>query len=69
VEYDVETQSNGKLAAVDVTGPDGAFVQGAAKPVRRFDDGYGGGGGGGGSGGSGRGGARRNDRRKYEDDY
>jgi cold shock CspA family protein len=64
VEFDLDTQPNGKMAAVDVTGPEGAFVQGAPKPVRR-DDGYGGGGGGGG----GRGGGRRTDRRGYDDDY
>jgi cold shock CspA family protein len=66
VEYDVETQPNGKTAAVDVTGPDGSFVQGASKPVRQYDDGYGGGGGG---GGGSRGGGRRNDRRNVDDDY
>jgi protein lin-28 len=32
VEYSVETDSAGKIKAVDVTGPGGAYVKGAPKP-------------------------------------
>ncbi len=49
VEYSVESSDDGRTKALDVSGPDGTFVQGAS--YRR--DGYGGGRGGGGGGGSG----------------
>merc|ERR1719453_1405820 len=39
VEYDLEEQSNGKIAAADVTGPGGGFVQGAPR-TPFFDDRY-----------------------------
>lgn len=35
VEYNVTQDDQGRCKAVDVTGPDGAFVEGAPKPVRR----------------------------------
>jgi len=38
VEYDVETDQTGRPRAVGVTGPDGAFVQGAPRPPPRYDD-------------------------------
>ncbi len=38
VEYKLTTSPNGKLQASDVTGPGGAFVQGAQK-IKRMDDG------------------------------
>jgi hypothetical protein len=53
VEYTVMTDDRGKVKAERVTGPMGAFVQGA--PRRSFDS-FGGGGGGGGFGGGGFGG-------------
>jgi protein lin-28 len=52
VEFDVVSEPNGKTKAINVTGPDGGYVQGSP---RRMDD-YGGGGGGGGYGGGNRGG-------------
>ncbi|KAL9185913.1 hypothetical protein ACHAXT_003690 [Thalassiosira profunda] len=50
VEFEVITEPNGRSKALNVTGPDGDYVQGAP---RRMDDGYGGGGGGYGGGGGG----------------
>jgi cold shock CspA family protein len=44
VEFDVVTEPNGKTKAINVTGPDGSYVQGSP---RRMDDGGGGYGGGG----------------------
>jgi len=40
VEFTMKEGSNGKMAAADVTGPDGAYVQGAPRPPRdnSFDD-------------------------------
>eukprot|EP00581_Thalassiosira_minuscula_P010337 CAMPEP_0183703624 /NCGR_PEP_ID=MMETSP0737-20130205/1307_1 /TAXON_ID=385413 /ORGANISM="Thalassiosira miniscula, Strain CCMP1093" /LENGTH=122 /DNA_ID=CAMNT_0025930417 /DNA_START=105 /DNA_END=473 /DNA_ORIENTATION=+ len=39
VEFKVETDSNGKTKALDVTGPDGADVKGAPyNPTNDFDD-------------------------------
>merc|ERR1719253_2068019 len=62
VEFEVLTEPDGRRRCARVTGPDGAYVQGAP---RRMDDGYGGGGGGGygGGGGDGGGGGRRLRRR------
>lgn len=79
VEFDVQTGENGRPGAVDVTGPDGAYVQGAERPAPRqggYDDygssgrgGGGGGGYGGSSGGRGGGGGRspRGDGGRYGD--
>uniref|UniRef100_A0A0R0H1C8 Uncharacterized protein n=1 Tax=Glycine max TaxID=3847 RepID=A0A0R0H1C8_SOYBN len=58
VEFAIESESDGRAKAVDVTGPDGASVQG----TRRGGDGgrsYGGGRGGGGGGYGGGGGGDR----------
>uniref|UniRef100_I1LPQ4 Uncharacterized protein n=1 Tax=Glycine max TaxID=3847 RepID=I1LPQ4_SOYBN len=58
VEFAIESESDGRAKAVDVTGPDGASVQG----TRRGGDGgrsYGGGRGGGGGGRYGGGGGGR----------
>eukprot|EP00954_Amorphochlora_amoebiformis_P014604 1141872-Amorphochlora_amoeboformis.AAC.1 len=40
VEFVMEKQEDGKLRAVSVTGPDGAYVQGAPRPspISRNDD-------------------------------
>lgn len=48
----MEDPSNGKIKAQNVTGPMGAFVQGAPRRNDFGNDGYGGGGGGGGGFGS-----------------
>lgn len=54
VEFQVYMDDNGRKSAQNVTGPDGAYVQG--RPQRTYNDyGDGGGGGGGGYGGGGRG--------------
>ena len=53
MEFTVMTDDRGKIKAERVTGPMGAFVQGA--PRRSFDQ-FGGGAGGGGFGGGGQGG-------------
>uniref|UniRef100_A0A7S1SU53 CSD domain-containing protein n=1 Tax=Tetraselmis chuii TaxID=63592 RepID=A0A7S1SU53_9CHLO len=55
VEYDLEQGNDGRLKAVNVTGPNGDYVKGAP---RQGGGGFGGGGGygGGGRGGGGRGG-------------
>ena len=45
VEFDIIEESNGRLKALNVTGPGGAPVKGAAR--REFPGGFGGGGGGG----------------------
>lgn len=54
VEFDLIEEDNGKLKAIGVTGPDGAYVQGAPRRMDggRRDDGYDGGFGGGGGGDS-----------------
>ena len=39
VEFRMTTDKNGKTKAVDVTGPDGAYVQGAPREPR-YDDEY-----------------------------
>ena len=44
VEYSLQADPSGRVKAERVTGPNGAFVQGA--PRRTFDTGFGGGGGG-----------------------
>jgi len=59
VEFETATDENGRVKALNVTGPGGAYVKGAPKPAPRFNrynDGpqtgvYRGGGGGGGRGG------------------
>lgn len=65
VEFFVETGDDGRQKAVNVSGPNGANVQGA--PRRQFDD-YGSFGGGGGRGG-GRGGGGRGGRGGYNQGY
>uniref|UniRef100_A0A0R0H1B4 Uncharacterized protein n=1 Tax=Glycine max TaxID=3847 RepID=A0A0R0H1B4_SOYBN len=55
VEFAIESESDGRAKAVDVTGPDGASVQGTRRGGdggRSYGGGRGGGGGGGGGGGS-----------------
>lgn len=37
VEYDTTIDENGRVKALNVTGPAGAFVKGAPKPRSRFD--------------------------------
>lgn len=61
VEYNVEEQ-DGRKKAVDVTGPNGAFVEGAPRRESSYDS-YGGGRGG--YGGGGRGGGRGRGRGGY----
>jgi len=61
VEYETEQQADGRISAIDVTGPNGSFVQGAERPQQMDDYGGGGGGFGGGRGGGGGGGRRRDD--------
>ena len=57
VEYSVVQDPKGKSKAENVTGPMGAFVQGAPRSPRMYsDNGFGGRGGGGGSYGRGGGG-------------
>jgi len=60
VEYDTATDDNGRVKALNVTGPSGAYVKGAPKPQPRPYNGGGGGyrGRGGYGGGGGRGGYR-----------
>uniref|UniRef100_A0A1J3H8H1 Glycine-rich protein 2 n=1 Tax=Noccaea caerulescens TaxID=107243 RepID=A0A1J3H8H1_NOCCA len=70
VEFDTAIDENGRIKALNVTGPAGAYVKGAPKPRPRFNDRRRGGdengdhsgaprgGRGGGRGGRGRGGAR-----------
>lgn len=66
VEFTTITDTNGRAKAENVTGPMGAYVQGAPRRERMFGDdgggrgggGYGGGGRGGGGGGFGSGGGR-----------
>jgi len=38
VEFEIQTDDSGRTRAVDVTGPDGAYVQGAPRPDRRDRD-------------------------------
>jgi cold shock CspA family protein len=55
VEFDIaEDDTRGKRFAINVTGPNGEYVQGQPKPQRQFGGGGMGGGGGGGSYGGGR---------------
>eukprot|EP01084_Bolivina_argentea_P069499 126454_1 len=54
LEFEIEEQGNGKKKAVNVTGPNGDYVQGQAR-----EDDFGGGGRGGGRGGYSRGGYGR----------
>ncbi|OIW08851.1 hypothetical protein TanjilG_16432 [Lupinus angustifolius] len=56
VEFQIEADSDGRTKAVDVTGPDGANVQGSRRGGSGGGGGYGDGRGGGGYGGGGRGG-------------
>jgi len=56
VEYETTIDEKGRVKAVNVTGPTGAFVQGAPRPRPRFINSRGGGGGGVGGGRGGRGG-------------
>lgn len=56
VEFVVETSDDGRLKAVEVTGPGGAYVQGQEKQSYGGGGGGGGGRGGGGYGGGGDGG-------------
>ncbi|XP_019450971.1 PREDICTED: glycine-rich protein 2-like [Lupinus angustifolius] len=58
VEFQIEADSDGRTKAVDVTGPDGANVQGSRRGGSGGGGGYGDGRGGGGYGGGGRGGGR-----------
>lgn len=59
VEYTTVTQGNGKVRAENVTGPMGAYVQGAPRNMYGGGGGFGGGGGGGfGGGGFGGGGGQ-----------
>nr|AFK38382.1 unknown [Medicago truncatula] len=63
VEYQIESDNDGRSKAVSVTGPDGASVQGSRRGggggggYERGGGGYGGGGGGYGGGGGGYGGS------------
>jgi len=41
VEFELETRPDGRVTATDVTGPAGAYVLGAVRPMRQYDDGYG----------------------------
>jgi len=61
VEFDTEVNEKGKTTAINVTGPNGAFVKGTPKPEgdSRGGGGRGRGGGRGGGRGRGRGGGRR----------
>lgn len=59
VEYSVTKDGSGKAKAENVTGPMGAYVQGAPRMPRMYQDNGFGGGGGRGFGGGGRGGSRR----------
>jgi hypothetical protein len=56
VEFTAQTDERGRLKAEKVTGPMGAFVQGAPRRSFQDDGGFGGGGGGFGGGGGGFGG-------------
>ncbi|KAL5706476.1 Cold shock protein 2 [Ranunculus cassubicifolius] len=47
VEFQIEHGDDGRTKAVDVSGPDGASIQGAKRESGGRDGGYGGGGGGG----------------------
>ena len=38
VEFEIQTDDSGRTRAVDVTGPNGAYVQGAPRPDRRDRD-------------------------------
>lgn len=46
VEFVLETSDDGRNKAIQVSGPDGSFVQGAPAPQRGYEGGGGGGGGG-----------------------
>lgn len=43
VEYDTTIDENGRVKALNVTGPAGAYVQGAPKPRSRYNNNYNGG--------------------------
>ncbi len=58
MEYSTFKDQNGRIKAENVTGPMGAFVQGAQPRSQGFGGGYGERGGGGGGYGGGRGGGR-----------
>lgn len=38
MEFEIQTDDSGRTRAVDVTGPNGAYVQGAPRPDRRDRD-------------------------------
>mmetsp|Transcript_39481 Transcript_39481/g.100896 ORF Transcript_39481/g.100896 Transcript_39481/m.100896 type:complete len:171 (-) Transcript_39481:150-662(-) len=71
VEYDLEQGSDGRLKAVNVTGPNGDYVKGAPRQTGGYGGGGGGGGYGGGYGGYGDrgGGGGYAERPRYDDRY